>query len=92
MRDSIFVHSVRFSPARDRGDGLLGFVGFKLGKVILDGIAVRRTAAGEIVLSFPERTDRNGKRHPFIRPLDQAAREQITREVIAELRRMGHIP
>jgi hypothetical protein len=36
-------------------------------------------------LSFPARTDRAGKRHSYIRPVDDAARQAIEREILGQL-------
>ena len=52
---------------------------------LLDGITLRRTADGRFALSFPERTDRGGRRHAYIRPINDAARQQIERQVLKGL-------
>ena len=74
MTDPSFA-VVRFSPgsAHQVSSGLLGFVSFQLGEVLLDGVAVRRTRDGELTLSFPQRRDRSGRTHDLIRPIDQTA-------------------
>ena len=53
------ISSVRFAPASDADQraGLLGFVTCTMGNLVLDGITVRRTRAGQLALSFPERRD-----------------------------------
>ena len=81
------VSGVRYTPASQDQvrDGLLGYVSFLLdGRVRLDGITVRRTAAGEVRLSFPAKRTRSGDR-PYIRPIDDATREAIERQVFAAL-------
>lgn len=69
----------------DRRAGLLGYLSVFYGQVILDGIVLRRTAEGRYALSFPARTDRHNRRHPYIRPVDDAAREEIERELLWQL-------
>lgn len=68
----------------DIRSGLLGYVSVFYGDLILDGLTVRRTADGRLTLSFPERRDRQGRRHPYVRPLDDDARRRIERAVFAE--------
>jgi DNA-binding cell septation regulator SpoVG len=62
--------------------GLLGFISVFMGDVIVDGITVRKTADGRITLSFPERRDRLGRRHPIVRPVDDAARRAIEKAIL----------
>lgn len=91
MRDHLRISEVSFTrkPERVRDDGLVGFVKFELASLLVDSVAVRRSARGGIVLTFPERVDRSGVSHPFVRPLDQVAREAITTQVVNALRRQG---
>ena len=67
-------------------DGLIGWASFVLGRAVrLDGVAVRRTRDGRIVLSFPSRRDRRGREHYIAAPIDNAARLDIERQVLAAL-------
>jgi DNA-binding cell septation regulator SpoVG len=68
----------------DLRSGLIGFVSLFYGDLVLDGLTVRRTADGRLTLSFPERRDRHGRRHPYVRPLDDDARQRIERVVFGE--------
>lgn len=69
-----------------RISGLLGWVSFTLNDgVRLDGIALRRAADGRLVLSFPERRDGAGRRHPYIRPVDDEARRTIEQEILTAI-------
>jgi DNA-binding cell septation regulator SpoVG len=61
--------------------GLVGYVSLFCGPWILDGVTVRRTADGRMTLSYPERRDGQGRRHPLIRPIDDAARQAIEKAV-----------
>ncbi len=69
--------------------GLLGYLSVTYGDLILDGIVLRRTADGRFALSFPSRTDRSGRRHPYIRPVDDDARRQIEAKILGELGQSG---
>lgn len=64
--------------------GLLGYVSIIFGDVVIDGLTVRRTAGGRLTLSFPERRDRQGRRHPYVRPVDDDARRRIERAIFGE--------
>lgn len=69
----------------DRRAGLLGYVSVHYGDLVLDGITVRRTADGRHALSFPAKTDGAGRRHSYIRPIDNEVRQEIEREVLWQL-------
>lgn len=75
---------VKASEAEIR-TGLLGYLSVVYGDLLLDGLVLRRTADDRYAISFPARTDRNGKRHSFIRPIDNEAREAIERELLWQL-------
>lgn len=83
------ISAIRFIAASDADAerGLLGFVKLEYGPLILDGVTLRRHADGRLGLSWPERTDRAGRRHPLVRPVDDEARVALEREVLAELAR-----
>ncbi len=66
--------------------GLVGYVSLVVNDVlVLDGITMRRSPEGRPYLSYPQRTDRVGARHPYIRPLGEAARVELERQVLAAL-------
>jgi len=90
MRD--LIRSLRFTPAEGRTDGLVGYVSFEHGILVVDGVTVHQTRPGEYGLTFPKRRDRDGVAHPYVRPLDPDFRDKITQQVIAELRRRRSIP
>lgn len=78
------ISGVGFAPgtAEDARRGLLGFVTCTFADLILlDGITLRVTATGEHRLSFPARTDSQGRRHPYFRPQDDRARQIIEKAV-----------
>ena len=70
---------------QDVRKGLLGWISVEYGSLILDGITLRRTLDDRFALSFPSRSDRDGRRHAFVRPADDAARQQIERELLWQL-------
>ena len=85
---SAVVTDVRFTHAHraDQERGLLGWVSFVIdGAIRVDGVAIRRTRAGELTIALPEPTDANGKRHQPIRLLDQSARRAIEAQVFAQI-------
>ena len=63
----------------------LGYVAIEYGSLQLDGIVLRRTAAGRLTLSYPARTDRAGRRHSYVRPVDDDARVAIEHAVLRQL-------
>jgi hypothetical protein len=75
---------VRATDAEVR-TGLLGYLSVQLGPLLLDGITLRQTADGRLTLSFPARTDRAGRKHSYVRPVDDAARKAIEREILGQL-------
>ena len=84
-RPTVRIRSWVRGSADDERDGLLGYLSVFYGDLVLDGITLRRTADGRFALSFPARTDRSGRRHPFVRPVDDAARRSIERALLAQL-------
>lgn len=82
--DLIRIRSWVRGSDEDIRSGLLGYLSIFYGDVILDGVTVRRTADGRFTLSYPERRDARGHRHPYIRPIDDDARQRIERAVFGE--------
>ena len=88
MDSRLRLTDVRLIPAStdERQRGLLGFVAFNLNdRVRLDGATLRRTSSGRLRISFPMRRDRHGREHPLLRPLADAARRELERQVLAAL-------
>jgi len=82
----VSILSFASAGAADRARGLLGWLCLDLdGLLLLDGVTLRRTRAGRLTLSFPARLDRAGQRHPFIRPLSDAARRAVEQQVFVAL-------
>ena len=84
----LVITEVALAPAGDADTraGLLGWLAVTLnGQVQLDGLTLRLTANGHYALSFPARRDRRGFDHAYIKPLDNAARQDLERQVFAAL-------
>jgi hypothetical protein len=82
------VSGLRFAPAtaEDSTLGLLGFASFLLNdRVRVDGVAVRRKLGGGLTLAWPARTDADGRRHPYLRPIDDETRRALEADVFAAL-------
>ncbi len=82
------VTDVYLTPARprERDTGLLGYIEFvPNGTVALEGVTLRRTAAGRRYLCYPARTDRAGGRHPYVRPLGERVRRDLECQVLRAL-------
>ena len=80
----IRIHSWVRSTDDEQRTGLLGWLSIQYGLVVFDGITARRTESGKFTLSFPARTDRSGRRHAYIRPVDDAARRAIEAAVFGQ--------
>jgi hypothetical protein len=83
------IANLRATPASDAdaARGLLGYLRFEYGSLLVDGVTLRKHADGTLGLSWPERTDRAGRRHALLRPLDDSARRELEAAVLAEISR-----
>jgi hypothetical protein len=90
---SLPLRDIQFTPGSpaERTTGLLGWVRLRYGDLLLDGLALRRTRDGRLVLSFPRPSRRVGLARQLVGPAGPDVREQIESEVIAELHRQGAI-
>lgn len=81
------VRVIGFTPTSraDAERGLLGFVRLQWGTLELDSLALRRTQAGKLALSFPCRSDARGRKHAYYKPVSDAARQAIEEEVFKQL-------
>ena len=56
MRDFLLISDVSFSPSRSADEGLKGYLSFKLaGSILVDGVTLRRTREGRLVLTNPRK-------------------------------------
>ncbi len=75
-----------WASPRHQDDGLLGWVRVVLdGGLALDGLSLRRTLNGRMVLAFPSRRDGAGRSHAYIRPVDNDVRVSFERQVFEAL-------
>lgn len=86
--DPLHVADVRFTaaPVNQRAQGVLGYVEFVLnGAFVVDAVQVRRTALGRTTLSYAHRLDRRGVQRFWLRPLSDAVRLEVERQVLAAI-------
>ena len=82
------VTSVTFTdaPPDHVAKGLLGWVSVEIdGALQIDGVTVRQTWDRRLALSFPERRSGSGRRYALVRPIGDAARRSIERQVFEML-------
>lgn len=94
-RPRLLVSEVQFfeTEPENHARGFLGHVAFVLDRAVrLDSISVRQTIRGCPYLSYPRRIDRGGREHFYSLPIDDNARRDIERQVIAQLRLLEVIP
>jgi len=88
MRDPLLVTDVRMleaSPAEVRR-GLLGFITCTLGgRILLDGLTLRRSRAGRLYVSFPRPRDAYGRERAVVRPLNASAQREIEAQTFLAL-------
>jgi len=95
MPPDLRISGLRFAPAalQDSALGLLGFASFLLNdRVRVDGVVVRKTLDGRLTLAWPARTDANGRRHQYLRPIDDSTRLDLEAQVLAALGLGGGAP
>ena len=85
MHPDISVRTWIRASTDETRSGLLGYLSIRYGDLLLDGVVLRRTSQGRLALSFPARTDRGGRRHSFIRPIDDDARRAIEAALLGQL-------
>lgn len=83
------IGSVRFKRGTDAdfARGLLAYVRVEYGDLVIDGLTLRRTLEGSLSISWPKRRDRGGNQHAIVRPLTDAARQDVERAILAAMRR-----
>ncbi len=88
MPDVLHLTQVRFTAAapHDQARGLLGWVSAVLnGALQLDGLTLRRSLDDRLYIAFPGRTDRSGRTHAYVRPLDDETRRDVEHQLLAAL-------
>ena len=91
---NIKVTNVRFilAPPQYAAKGLIGWATAEINRAIAIVTGVRRTRDGRLTLSFPARTDREGRQYDQAWPVDQHSRTSIERQVFAALAQQGKLP
>jgi hypothetical protein len=69
--------------------GLIAWVDCQHGLLLLQGIEVRRTLAGELVISFPPTRQVRGRLSCAAKPVSDQARRAIQADIFAEMTRQG---
>lgn len=73
------------APAHLRAGGLRAFAQVTIDEnIFVDGLAVRVTAAGKAIVTWPERRTGGGRPHAVVRILDAATRGEIERAVLVQ--------
>ncbi len=75
----------RSSPG-DRKAGLLAFVACTYGEIEIDGIAVRRTLDGKLVVTFPAKRRGDCGRRFFVAPRSTPVRQEFERAILTAYR------
>ncbi len=91
MRPVVSDVTCSIAPPSAQANGLLGWVRFRVGEFQFDSVALRRTTAGRLTLSYPSRRDSRGVRHCLVHPVGAAARQEIEAQVISALSRDGSL-
>lgn len=89
------VSEVVLSPAprSDQDRGLLGWIALTMDGVLrLHGLALRRTRAGRLAVTFPRRRGRRDREHSVLHPTCDTARREIEAAVIGALEAQGDLP
>jgi len=81
----VIVRSCTRASEADRRGGLVAYLTLEYGNLALDSVVLRRTLDSRYVLSFPQRRDRVGKAHAYVKPISDGARAEVERQVLAQL-------
>ena len=92
MAEQIRVRSWIRGSGEDARSGLVGYLSFFIGDLIIDNVALRRTLDGRYALSWPSRTDKHGRKHPSVRPISDDVRCRIEKQIFAELAEREDLP
>ena len=85
------VTQAEFTPAPLRllGSGLRGWICCVINGLQVDGITLRRTAAGSLTLVCPARRDLKGTQFPYVLPVDSVAHACLDQQIFAALKPQG---
>jgi hypothetical protein len=94
MRDPLHVTNVSLFPAGrvSRRSGLYGWLTFELnGAPAFDGVTLRRAGDGTFHVGFPASRNGHGAHGHGVGLLDADARQELERQILAELDRQGRL-
>ncbi len=87
MTDRPVLSGLRFVRAPEYlvRKGLVAWASFELpGGIRADGVTIRRRLEdGTLGISFPGHWDRAGIRHAYLKPVDEAARRALEKQILA---------
>lgn len=81
----VLVRSCTRAGAAERRSGLVAYLALQYGDLALDSITLRRTRDSRYVLSFPQRRDKAGNTHAYVKPISDAARVEVEKQVLAQV-------
>ena len=79
------VRNIARASAEEHRTGLIAYLALEYGAFAFDSVCLRRTADSRFVLSYPQRRDRGGRAHAYVRPLSDPERREIERQVLSQL-------
>jgi DNA-binding cell septation regulator SpoVG len=82
------IAEVRIRPVPNGSDGLLAFASCRYGGVLLNDIAIRRDATGNLYLTYPRKLGSTGRPHPLHHPIDRETAEQFEAAILGQLRQL----
>jgi DNA-binding cell septation regulator SpoVG len=82
------ISEVRLRPVPSGSDGLVAFASCRYGQVLLNDIAIRRDASGNLFLTYPRKVGATGRPHPLHHPITREAAAQFEEAILGQLRRL----
>lgn len=80
------ISEVRIRPVPNGSDGLIAFASCRYGGVLLNDIAIRRDASGNLFLTYPRKLGSTGRPHPLHHPIDHETAGQFEAAILGQLR------
>lgn len=71
------------ADAQHRAQGLIAWVRLRTGGLLVGGLALRERRHGGLVVTWPERIAKDGRRHSVTEPEDMATRRAIDAAIMA---------
>ena len=82
------ISEVRIRPVPNGTDGLVAFASCRYGGVVLNDIAIRKDAAGELFLTYPRKLAGTGRAHPLHHPIDRETAGHFDTAILGQIRAM----